>query len=771
VWAWAAFLSDRLLVNAQALLLDRLAFAALAITVASLVYFALVFPSRCDRIGSLWSAFLGVGVAIASVTAATPLVVGDVVFRSPGTDAVPGVGFVAYAAWLILGIAAFIFVLGRKYQVAVGRERSQLGYVLIGVALFAVLSSVSGLLLPMLAGQAELAALNTLTPLALSGFAAYAMIEHRFRDARVLAVRGALYSILFAVLVATHAGLARLMGSQHLASSGMGADAVLVVGGLLAVSTLHVSRRKLEMLADRVFYRQRFDQHVLLERLSEVLVGMADPVEIADATFRVLFEQLKSGMIVLIHEEAGELAVYGDGIASGDPALPELVTAIPDGDLVLVDELAAGSRLAVLLRERGIQVVAPLASATGSAAALLLGQKALGGAYVERDICFLYMVMPEIAKALGSAELFEQRNHRLHELTALKRLTSVLVEDVQLDSLLARALERVIEVAAADAGSIMLIDPSSHSLTVCASQGLAPEVAEHTRVALGEGIAGWVAQHRTSLLMMDNDGASFPSELRHHGMKSALSVPLVSKERIIGVLNISRSGSSAGFTQHDMNVITLFSAQLAVAVENAQLFHNLEGHTLGTITALAAAVEAKDPHTYGHSSEVTEAVVAIALEMELDAEQTEILRKAALLHDIGKIGINGAILNKTGPLDPDEFAAIRRHPVIAANILGSLDFLEEVVPLVLHHHERVDGRGYPDGIAGADVPLGARIISVADSYNAMISNRPYRRAMPRAQAIEELQRNAGSQFDADVVAAYMRVLGATCERERLAESA
>ena len=150
---------------------------------------------------------------------------------------------------------------------------------------------------------------------------------------------------------------------------------------------------------------------------------------------------------------------------------------------------------------------------------------------------------------------------------------------------------------------------------------------------------------------------------------------------------------------------------------------------MGTIGALAAAVDAKDPYTYGHSSEVTEHTIAIAHRMGLGADEIEKLRIGALLHDIGKIGIDGAILNKPGRLTDEEFEIIKGHPEIAANILSSLEFLTEVVPLVRHHHEHYAGGGYPLGIAGEEIPLGARIIAVADAFNAMTSDRPYRASL------------------------------------------
>jgi len=317
----------------------------------------------------------------------------------------------------------------------------------------------------------------------------------------------------------------------------------------------------------------------------------------------------------------------------------------------------------------------------------------------------------------------------------------------------------------------MLYDSASRILTIEAAEGLSEKVVAETQVRLGEGIAGWVAQHRKSLLLIDGAGTAFDSELKEQGVKSALSVPLIAKDRMIGVLNIDRSTSAAQFSQPNLSVVASFAGQLAMAIDNARVYSDLEGHFLGTITALAAAVDAKDPYTFGHSSGVTDHAIAIAQGLGLTEREIETLRKASILHDIGKIGIDGSILNKPGPLDAEEREIMQQHPSIGANILGSLDFLEDVVPIVFYHHEHFDGRGYPAGMAGEDIPLGARIISVADAYNAMTSDRPYRSALGLAQATRELKAHAGTQFDPKVVDVFLPILARSADADRLTVNA
>ena len=302
----------------------------------------------------------------------------------------------------------------------------------------------------------------------------------------------------------------------------------------------------------------------------------------------------------------------------------------------------------------------------------------------------------------------------------------------------------------------MLLDPETEALRSRPRAGSTTNRREHADTG-GRGVAGWVADQRAAHAPGRQGSAVLARALRDD-IASAICAPVISKGAVIGVLECQSHDAATQFTQANLHVVTSFAGQLGIAIENARLYADLEKTFLGTIGALAAAVDAKDPYTFGHSNEVTLHAVAIAEQLGLPDDEIQMVRIAATLHDIGKIGIDGAILQKPGKLDAEEREIINRHPAIGADILAPLEFLNDAVPLVLFHHERHGGGGYPSGISGEAIPLGARIIAVADSYNAMVSDRPYRKGLSIDAATAELRHNSGTQFDPEVVEAFLGIL-------------
>lgn len=208
--------------------------------------------------------------------------------------------------------------------------------------------------------------------------------------------------------------------------------------------------------------------------------------------------------------------------------------------------------------------------------------------------------------------------------------------------------------------------------------------------------------------------------------------------------------------------------ELLITVERALEKQRLSAdniHLREIIAGLAAAIDAKDHYTHGHSEQVMDYAVAIAQEMGMPMELVEDIREASLLHDVGKIGISEKILLKPGPLTKEEYEQVKQHPIISKKILEPVSSLRRIIPAIYHHHECYDGSGYPEGLKGVDIPIESRILAVADAYQAMVTDRAYRQALPEGKAVAELKNNAGKQFDPKIVDVFLRFL----ERENKAK--
>jgi putative nucleotidyltransferase with HDIG domain len=250
-------------------------------------------------------------------------------------------------------------------------------------------------------------------------------------------------------------------------------------------------------------------------------------------------------------------------------------------------------------------------------------------------------------------------------------------------------------------------------------------------------------------------------------VRSFLGVPLWTRSYFIGVLCLGGKKTGERFTKDDISLLSTLGSQSALAIYNAQLYEAREQALLDTITALAHAIEAKDTYTINHCEKITDRAVALAQAMALPRQEVENIRLGSILHDVGKIGIPDAILNKPSKLTDAEYEIIKQHAQIGARIVQSVGALQGVVPIVRHHQERYDGKGYPDGLAGEEIPAGARIIAVVDAYGAMTEDRVYRKALGHEKALNELRRNAATQFDPQVVNTFIRILR---EQPELAEA-
>jgi HD-GYP domain-containing protein (c-di-GMP phosphodiesterase class II) len=255
------------------------------------------------------------------------------------------------------------------------------------------------------------------------------------------------------------------------------------------------------------------------------------------------------------------------------------------------------------------------------------------------------------------------------------------------------------------------------------------------------------------LLISENKGArGLPEDIL-----SFMLVPLAIREKVFGVLTACIKKSSLFFTEKDLYYLSFMTNKAAYAIENLALYENIYENLFSTLYAFVKTIEARDPYTQQHSNRVTSIAIVIGKEMGCTSEELDILNFAGHLHDIGKIGIRDAILLKPGIYTEEEHNIIKAHPNIGASIIGQLGLLESEKEIIKCHHERFDGTGYPDGLKNKEIPLLARILSVADVYDAIASDRAYRKKMQKNGIIKTIEEGSGTQFDPDVVDAFLKL--------------
>jgi len=237
--------------------------------------------------------------------------------------------------------------------------------------------------------------------------------------------------------------------------------------------------------------------------------------------------------------------------------------------------------------------------------------------------------------------------------------------------------------------------------------------------------------------------------------KFVVSIRVKGKEREIGLIEMEVPEK---IKENEIKFLELFATQVGIGIENSFLLEDIRSSYLNTIKSLINSLEAKDEYTKGHSEQVAYYALLLGKRLELSEEKIETIKIASYLHDLGKLGIKDDILFKKGPLSPEERNVIKKHPLITVNILQPLEVDREKLEACLYHHERIDGKGYPNGLTGEKIPFYAKILSVADAYSAMISKRPYRDALSKEEAIKELMKNAGTQFDRELVNVFVDVL-------------
>lgn len=349
-----------------------------------------------------------------------------------------------------------------------------------------------------------------------------------------------------------------------------------------------------------------------------------------------------------------------------------------------------------------------------------------------------------ISRGLKHLELARE-NLLLKEQLALYQLSEAMGASTDLDSMLTLAADTAKSIIGVGAVAILVREPSTEVPVPYVTRGK-PSDPEGAEFLLGN--------HHLCTAVLEEEEARLISRKVPGAqplIRSLATHPLMSRGEVMGLLNVIREDCFMPLRPGQMHLLSIIAAKVASVIANNRLYEHLQSSYLTAIKALANAIEARDTYTRGHTERVTVLADLIASRLDWsDAKRAE-LKMGCTLHDIGKIGVPDAILNKPHPLSGEERANMEVHPQLGARILEGIDYLGAAIPYVLYHHERYDGTGYPSGLAGEDIPIEGRLLAVVDTYDAIVSDRPYRKGADPERAIAELQENKGRQFDPVIV--------------------
>ncbi|MCX5679486.1 MAG: GAF domain-containing protein [Candidatus Omnitrophica bacterium] len=375
------------------------------------------------------------------------------------------------------------------------------------------------------------------------------------------------------------------------------------------------------------------------------------------------------------------------------------------------------------------------------------------------DLKVFEAVAKQSALAIADIGLYDRMDRKVRqkveEISMLFTMSRSITSSINSSVLLETILEKTRTLMKAKVCTLNLIDKSRSKLELAAGVGLGAAENKDFRVFEGE-LAKKVVKSGMPLII--NEIATYtkniPAFLKRKKIHSIAFVPLFSNRRHSGVL-AAYMQDVRFFEKAEVELFGMVASLCSMAVDNAAMIDKVRKDYFNSIKTLAEIIDANDTYTRGHCDKVMKYSIEICKRLNLDQRDMNSIKTASMLHDIGKIGVDLSVIRKEGKLNDEDWAKIRRHPEIGARIVRQVGFLSDIVPIIKHHHSKFSGGGYPDpNRRGERIPIGARIIAVADAYDAMTSDRPYRKAMSHEEAVSELKRCSGTQFDPKVVDAF-----------------
>ncbi len=379
--------------------------------------------------------------------------------------------------------------------------------------------------------------------------------------------------------------------------------------------------------------------------------------------------------------------------------------------------------------------------------------------FTEEDLEFFITIGAQASIAIEECLLYQAIEQKVGQIDSFHKVGQAIISTLGIQQVLDLIVQSISKMMPTMRCSLQFLSDTKKA-TITASQGLSNEYCNKEGLVMDKGIVSHMVVTKEPVVIEDiktDPRIKCKEYAVIEGLVSLLSVPLMVKDEMLGIITVY-SSETHKYTTGEIELLSTFATQATIAIENARLFDVARNEIFDTAETLSEAIDERDGYDDKHTKDMVTHCVRTAKSLGLSADQIEGIRMGALLHDIGKINIPEEILLKKGKLTPDEIKLIQKHPLLGKSIIEKLNLPWNVKNIILQHHERIDGKGYPDGLLGGEIAIEALIIEVVEAYHAMRTKRPYREALSKEEAIEELKKCRGKEFDPEIVDAFLKVL-------------
>jgi len=686
-----------------------------------------------------------------------------------------------YGPLMVLGFPGYsLFLLALIELISTGRrtddslQKNRLTYLILGIGISFLATFIN--FTPLGKYPIDIGA-NVLTALIIS----YAILRHQLLDIRVVIRQGLLYSIPTMLIGATYFLIIALFLKVFDTFSGLNIFIISLIVSIIAALIVEPLRAQAQKTIDRLFFREKYDSQVMLQTLSGRAASVLDLYKITNMILSDVTStlHLPRAAFFLRDEETGvfqlttQIGLDETGNLSfrqGHPVVLWFSTHdLPLGrqDMEVLPQFQSLWKSERQdLEEMGAELFIPIKVQSQLVGIFAWGSKRSEQAFSTEDKLTLSTVANQTAVAIENARLYTAEQSRRKEIDTLYNLSHQLVATDDPEIVLKGVVQHAAESIRVTYSRILIrkangdyycraIYPEHNLVGPLRLGKIEPIVAEHYYnrilrdgrcVVLDINEPDWQKEEKQALFI-------------NHASTLCLC-PLQGADTQIGLLILGEFHSSQGmpFSASELRLINAIADYAASAIQRAMLHEHLEENFLQTIVSLANAIDAKDSYTGDHSQRMGDMATRVSQAMKLSIKEVESVYWAAVLHDIGKIGVPDEILNKSGPLTDEEWTVMKEHPLVGAEIVAPVKYLAPVAPIILAHHEKHDGSGYPYGLKGKEIPLGARIVSVVDAYIAIRDKRIYSESHTHDEAITEIRRCSGTQFDPEVVDVFCRII-------------